>query len=356
MAINRQLAWWLLFGVVLAPLSAIAQGPQADAEDEDEGALHAIVLLLDKPRAIDEAGLQKVVAKALGVTFKEGDDKAADWLLGVKPNFIAQVNGRRFLINVVDEPYVEDKQAVAEQLAPDLGNAVLKHKAWLSVDVLGDLDEMTAEQAGAYYDDLGKIASELLGKDTLALYATYTGAMLAYDPESDTAELLKKVHPLLVIGGQAEHPPVVYVPDDDPRMLKAVATAKARWPEFVKAFADRRPDDSFVVKLGFEVKPDAEAEQDQDAGKEMEFMWVQVTAVTATTITGTLDNDPVHVKTLKHGDTVTMPVESLNDWLIIRDGEWTGGFTIEVLKQAQAEQDAAAQDGEPAEPKRRKKQ
>lgn len=322
--------WHWLCLVVLCV--ATLPGPAAAQDDaEDDSPLHAIVLLLEAPRAVTEAEATELVAGALGVEIDPDDPDAADWVIGEEHAFIVQVDGWRYLINVFDTPYVEDKEAVAEGLEPDLAEAVLRHDAWLSVDLLFDIEGLDADEVGHVYQNLGRLAAALLDEDVTALYATYSGDLLPYDPASETAALLTEMHPLLVIAGITEEdPPIIQVEADDPRMLAAVATARERWPEFVEAFPDRAPDDAFIVKFGFPTdNPDME----------QEYMWLQVESIDDDTVTGILDNEPAHAD-VAYGDRVTRPIAELNDWLIIRDGEWTGGFTIEVLRQAQEEAQA----------------
>jgi len=328
--------WLCLIALLLANASGSAIAQEAETE---EPALHAIVLLLDAPREMTQADISGLVAQALDTEIDPDDPDAIDWVVGDKPTFVAQVAGQQYLINVIDTPYIDDKDAVAEGLDPELGAVILRHNAWLSIDLLGDFDVLDDDEAEQAYRNLGRLAAELLDEDVCALYATYSGDILPYAPGSETTELLTQMHPLLVIAGITEQePPIVNVEADDPRMLAAVATARDRWPEFVDAYDDRRPDDAFIVKFGFATgNPDMENE----------FMWLQVASINGDSVTGILDNEPAYTDDVAYGDRVTRPVSEINDWLIIRDGEWTGGFTIEVLRQAQ--ENAQASDAEDSE-------
>ena len=113
--------------------------------------------------------------------------------------------------------------------------------------------------------------------------------------------------------------PVIPVADGDPRMAAAAAEANRRFDEFVAALADRRPDDTFAVKVPIE----------DPNGRE--YMWVSVTAVDATHVRGQLDNDPSVVKAVRAGDEVRVPRSTLNDWLYVRGGKLHGGFTLSLL-------------------------
>ena len=129
--------------------------------------------------------------------------------------------------------------------------------------------------------------------------------------------------------------PVVGVGADDPRMQEAVATARARWPEFVAAFENRGDGGTFSVKAPV---------TDGDA---TEFIWLEVTALEGDHIHGHLGNEPVSLPRLRLHDPVRVAVADLNDWIHIAPAtdELHGGFTIQVLTEAYQEaQTRAAQD------------
>jgi uncharacterized protein YegJ (DUF2314 family) len=69
-------------------------------------------------------------------------------------------------------------------------------------------------------------------------------------------------------------------------------------------------------------------------GEMREFMWLQVTAIKNDTIYGTLDSDPIHVKSLRSGSHVQVEVQSLNDWIFTKGKGTRGGFSIEALRKA----------------------
>lgn len=117
--------------------------------------------------------------------------------------------------------------------------------------------------------------------------------------------------------------PAVAVPtspanEDDPQLVAAVAQANQRFGEFLEALADRKPDETFAVKVPFR----------DDFGKE--YMWLTVSRVDDDTIYGQLGNEPSCVKSVKRGQPVKVPRKSLNDWLYTRGDEMHGAFTVAV--------------------------
>lgn len=114
-------------------------------------------------------------------------------------------------------------------------------------------------------------------------------------------------------------------PGDDPRMKTAEAESRRRWPEFVTAFNERKPNRAYAVKARFV------------DGKVTEWMWMQVESINGNTVTGRVDNDPVDVKNVKLGDRVSKPLADIDDWIVGDGKTMTGGFTSKVLQQIESE-------------------
>jgi uncharacterized protein YegJ (DUF2314 family) len=125
-------------------------------------------------------------------------------------------------------------------------------------------------------------------------------------------------------------PAVAVVPDDDPKLAAAAAEANRRFGEFLTAFQQRKPGDTFAVKVPFS----------DDYGRE--FMWVRVAAVDDSFIVGRLDNRPAYVQAVRAGQKVRVPRTGLNDWLIVRGGELLGGFTLKVVQERATDEGEAA--------------
>ena len=72
-------------------------------------------------------------------------------------------------------------------------------------------------------------------------------------------------------------------------------------------------------------------------------MWVEVDSMTADSITGRVDNDPVDVHNVKLGDTVTRKLSEIDDWIYKDSAGLHGGFTSKVLQQIEDERKAKQQ-------------
>lgn len=104
---------------------------------------------------------------------------------------------------------------------------------------------------------------------------------------------------------------------NDPRVAAAKAEAQRRWPEFEAAFKARDPKRAYAVKSPFPTKDGSS-----------EHMWVQVRSIDGEKITGELDNDPVDDVGLKAGDSVTLKLADVEDWIVAEGAILAGGFSI----------------------------
>jgi len=101
-----------------------------------------------------------------------------------------------------------------------------------------------------------------------------------------------------------------------------VEKARASWARFVSAY-EASAGENFSVKAPV------------TAADNTEFIWISVTAIEGDLIYGELANDPADLGKLKLGSKVSVPLADLNDWCYIdREGQLTGGFTIEAVHKA----------------------
>jgi uncharacterized protein YegJ (DUF2314 family) len=289
--------------------------------DGDKEPLIALVMLLRDARAVDSQELAERATEALGVPIHDDQPNATDrFVAGEEPSFALKFGDYFFLINSFARPYMDNPEEAATEI-PELRlrKAVREHRAWMSVDLLGQCPTVDQPEV---YRTLGKLLAELIDDDCLALFAPATSQLIVYDPEM--RDQLLSENPLDVFE-QQPHPPVVPVSGDDPRLKAAVARARRRWPQFVRHFEQRRPEQSFSVKARI---------GNADA---FEFMWLTVTGLEHGFIYGRLDNDPIELTTICCGDRVRVAVKELNDWLITDGPDMVGGFTIDVLRRIQEE-------------------
>lgn len=121
-------------------------------------------------------------------------------------------------------------------------------------------------------------------------------------------------------------PAATHVPDGDPEMAAAEATARESLPEFIaelkKELAKPTTQLEFSIKTAF---PHDDS---------FEHMWVDVERFENGVFHGTLGNEPLYVKNLKVGDAVQVKQDEIEDWIIVDDaGNMRGGFTAKLLME-----------------------
>ncbi|MCL5998612.1 MAG: hypothetical protein M1546_21525 [Chloroflexi bacterium] len=164
----------------------------------------SLVLLMLKPRFLDAAMLARLASKTLGVEISATDvEKRAAFVSGKAPCFVLSALGRMFLINNFPLPYFEQPDEVMANIHESrLREAVRNHRAWLSVDAFGKVDERELDDV---YRALGKLAAALAMSDCLALYAPATGGLCVYEP--GLIDTLTGPNPLDVFKEEAHEDP-----------------------------------------------------------------------------------------------------------------------------------------------------
>jgi uncharacterized protein YegJ (DUF2314 family) len=225
--------------------------------------------------------------------------------------------GDDFLINCFPVPYVNDVETTAADF-PDLRmrKAFSQHRAWLSVDLLG---ERESKDLPKVYRRIGKLTAELADTDCLAIYSPATSQMMVYDATLE--EGLRGDNPIELFNNPPLLP-VVEVDGDEPEVAAAVAEAVERWPEFLSAFQNQRGE-LFNVKARV------------NDGKHVEYIWLSPTSIENGVIYGKLENDPVELR-YKLGDRVRVQLSDLNDWVYKSGESLVGGFTIKAIQEIQS--------------------
>lgn len=305
---NRRAAGWRRVNAVFERMRAKAdRSPPPGVEVPPDPAVPRcrLAVLVCLPSLPDPDAL----ARAAFLAFPDEED------VEVGENGHLQVGGWAFRATSGNEPLYPAE--VADRL-PELRlqTAVREHSGWLAVEVTDAPDGTSDCDRVAH---AGQLLAALTPADALALARPAMGRVSLFTPA--TAAFL--------IDGQvsaAFHPhdqpvPIAGMADDDPRLSAAAEEANKRFDEFLVAFAERGPTDTFAVKVPFT----------DDHGRE--FMWVSVNGVDATHIVGKLDNRPAFIQAVHVGDNVRVLRSELNDWLYVRDGELHGGFTLRLLDE-----------------------
>lgn len=287
--------------------------PQMAAAEER---IVSMVLLLSAPRQLDEHTLGTIVATATG-TDHSHDTKTESFVVAKPPYYRVRLKSGSYVINNIAAPYFTQTGDFAANIKDAAERrAVLDHRAWLAIDWLPD--GATTTDLKPVYQDIGKMAAALAGPDTLALYCPDMDQLALYTLAA--ARTLRSADPLGAFAGMSSEPPAVSVSGDDPRMKAASAEARKKWPEFVRAFQEKRGS-AFAVK-GRLVE-----------GRKAEFLWLAVVSLDAAEVHGTLDNDPAVLRGYRLGQDLHIKIADIDDWLYQdRNGQQVGGFTVKVLE------------------------
>jgi uncharacterized protein YegJ (DUF2314 family) len=303
---------WLLIVAVVA-LSIALRNYLQKKRTSREQPLISLVFLLRAPRNVTQADVVEAVNRAFGVNID-----ADVVVVPSKQANLFTVRTPEVILGIVStaRPYVSDIAEVAERVRDfRCKRAIQNHRAWLAVDDIGD---SRAGDKHFAYCSIGKLLAELSGDDCLALYCTESGQMNSYAP--DLLPLLRGPDPLSALT-QPRADEIVSVHALDVDMDEAMAEARRRWPEFVAAFAKRRPLQGFAVKVPFR-------ENDQT-----EHMWVEVSQLDGETIHGKLANEPKMIANLRLSDSVIVDLADVNDWIYSDGKQMIGGFTSAVLER-----------------------
>mgnify|MGYP000971201215 CR=1 FL=1 len=293
--------------------------------------LISLVFFLSEPREADESSIRKCISHALGVSFDVNDPDSEHFVIPFSPpgghrdaegsvrHFMVRIPEGLFSVLVSDRPYIEDPKSFARGSIRDkrLRNAVEKHLAWISVDLMDDTSD--PDRIRDAYRVIGRILASMGGPDCLAIYCPEIQRCNEFDP--GLLESLAGDDPISLFN-EPTFEPVIEISENNPKMAAAVKEAVTRWPEFVSAFrsASNEVRERFIVKAEFR------------EGKKSEYMWVAVGEITPESVSGILMNDPHELFDYHRGASVSFKLDRLNDWIYPdRNGSHIGGFTLDVL-------------------------
>lgn len=116
------------------------------------------------------------------------------------------------------------------------------------------------------------------------------------------------------------------VPPGDPELAEVARKARARLEELRPRLEKGvGPPESLVVKAGFHTDDD-----------NTEHMWFDVSSLSKNQLHGTLANEPVGVKSLRLGSSVTVPLSDVDDYRYTHaDGTEEGGESSRILERRQ---------------------
>jgi uncharacterized protein YegJ (DUF2314 family) len=125
--------------------------------------------------------------------------------------------------------------------------------------------------------------------------------------------------PLLLVASAVQAREDVAATDYDvEKMDAAIKRARDEVDKFIKVMTTEKPDSVSVKVL---VK-------DGDKG---EHFWLNEVTFADGKFTGKINNDPNAVKTVKFGQSVTVPKAEITDWLYMKGRKMYGNYTLRVL-------------------------
>lgn len=166
---------------------------------------------------------------------------------------------------------------------------------------------LTISEAGRAKDNLGGKDGKAIAKQKCPKCQQKMGdnPLMSLDSAADTAQGNVKL-----------------AQGDDPKMLVAVEKARTTVETIVSALKAPKPTQaSFQVKKAFE-----------DGGM-TEHIWLSDVTLDGDQFSGSIGNDPQHVKNVKFGQKATVAKSEISDWMFIDDGKLSGGFSILAMRE-----------------------
>jgi uncharacterized protein YegJ (DUF2314 family) len=306
---------WVWIVIVIAAILLLLVA-RAVLRNRRKGKMTALVLFLKEPRAIDAQAVRRAATKAFGVRVGSTPDEE-NFVIQLSPETMpVRINGLPLGFICAQKSYMDPKppQESLNGLDIRIAKMIADHRAWISLDLIQEIPPAMKPEA---YRHIARLLAEFIDDNCLGIYCPEEDEMMFNHPNLKNE--LRGENPLEAL--QLKDVPIVQADYDDPKLKATIDEAQQRWPEFVAAFAKKRPVDRFGVKLRF-------ADGDQE-----EFMWIVVDSIDGDSIKGVLDNSPNAVKNVKSGDTVNTTRRDVLDWAYTtdEDDEICGGFSLKVL-------------------------
>lgn len=305
----------------------INTGPERD--EDDDSPLISFVLLRKNEKYLEDVLLTKIIQSAWGGNYTtQGDlsettiEEGTGFVIGESPLFIIQASHGIYLIHNHTRPYFEDMEELLPKIHDlRLRKAVADHDAWLSVDLIGDGQDIDAEPDPAeFYPHIAKLIVELADEETLGIFQPDTSEINIWSNEVAEKMLSPDAYETF---SEETNVPVIEIADDDPDLVASIEKARETWPEFVAAFQEKgRGCTNFGVKAEMTFED------------EKEYIWLDVIGLEPRYVHGTLANDPVALGDLKLGSQVEVPLEDVQDWCYLKNGEPVGLYSLAAVQKA----------------------
>jgi uncharacterized protein YegJ (DUF2314 family) len=276
----------------------------------------SVVMLRETPRAITEAEARGIARRVMGSEAGVVPLPNTDRLPGLSGYAVIFKGIPSYYIISASRPYCDDPEGASGAFEdPRARERFARHRAWVSVDVVGGMPSKHVRPM--VLGVLGKLSAEVYDEGCTLMYAPSRSRVALPGPEVERR--LKTGDPLALFSEDDDlNEPIINV-DGDARIERAIQEARRKWPQFVAAWQRTGGNCNGLVKGRFPHE------------KGNEFMWMQVTRVEDSHVTGTLANRPAHVPGLKRGSTVRLVVDDVVDWAYLENGKPVGMFVERVL-------------------------
>ena len=128
-------------------------------------------------------------------------------------------------------------------------------------------------------------------------------------------------------------PAIYHVDDDDAGMNEAIHKARTSLGRFDEAL--HSGDTSLY---GFSLKEKFETPDGS------EHIWIVDVSKQGDNYLGYLGNKPNKIPSLAEGDSVTVPLDKISDWMFLDRGRLRGGYTLRLLRSRMSDQEKKAFD------------
>jgi uncharacterized protein YegJ (DUF2314 family) len=133
---------------------------------------------------------------------------------------------------------------------------------------------------------------------------------------------------------ESEQSRVFLFDESDPEMQRAYENARATFRYFWREIAWERRRivpalDLAAVKAPFS---DGEGKKRDKDTPNVEHMWMSEVDFDGRTVSGVLLNSPNWLKTVKEGDSASLPLGHISDWMYAISGEAFGGYTVNLMR------------------------
>jgi uncharacterized protein YegJ (DUF2314 family) len=116
-----------------------------------------------------------------------------------------------------------------------------------------------------------------------------------------------------------QRPPVAVEPDD-PAMVAAIQMARDSIERFREHLQTSGPTGPVSLKVSL------------TEGDQVEHAWLAEVHENGVGFWGRINNELVAVTRWKLGDSVTVGLQDVSEWMVVKDGRLIGGYSIRVLR------------------------